>query len=305
MLREGTYDDIPRAAPMRQRAWPDAIVTAEGMRHFLENVPDRAEMRLLAWEEGDELVGWATVARAWWMADTTHGHVSIAVDPAHRGRGIGGRLADAIEPHLSALGLTTTRGDSLDEPGARALASGRGYREVGSSSVSAVDPATVEPLPVPEGVRIVPFAELDDPEPIWRLDMEVSQDIPNETFESIPLEEWTSDYWRSPILDDDASMAAFVDGRLAAITLIRIDRPSGRAQNNLAGTLREFRGRGLATLLKSHSLRRAAELGATIAITDNEEANAPMLAVNTRLGYRPFARRLTWERVVEPARPAG
>ena len=100
-------------------------------------------------------------------------------------------------------------------------------------------------------------------------------------------------------------MAAFVDGRLAAITLIRIDRPSGRAQNNLAGTLREFRGRGLATLLKSHSLRRAAELGVTIAITDNEEANAPMLAVNLRLGYRPFARRLTWERVVEPARPAG
>ena len=47
--------------------------------------------------------------------------------------------------------------------------------------------------------------------------------------------------------------------------MIRIDRPSGRAQNNLAGTLREFRGRGLATLLKSHSLRRAAELGATIA----------------------------------------
>ena len=78
--------------------------------------------------------------------------------------------------------------------------------------------------------------------------------------------------------------------------MIRIDRASGRAQNNLAGTRREFRGRGLATLLKSHSLRRAAELGATIAITDNEEENAPMLTVNTKLGYRPFARRLTWER---------
>ncbi len=105
-----------------------------------------------------------------------------------------------------------------------------------------------------------------------------------------------SEFWRSPILDDDASLAAFVDGRLAAITMIRVDRASGRAQNNLAGTLREFRGRGLATLLKSHSLRRAADLGATIAITDNEEQNAPMLAVNTKLGYRPFGRRLTWER---------
>ena len=145
-------------------------------------------------------------------------------------------------------------------------------------------------------MRLVPFAELNDPEPVWALDMEVSQDIPNETFESIPLDEWASEFWRSPIVDDEASLAAFVDDRLAAVTMIRIDRESGRAQNNLSGTLREFRGRGLAILLKSHSLRRAAELGATIAITDNEEENAPMLAVNTKLGYRPFARRLTWER---------
>ena len=126
--------------------------------------------------------------------------------------------------------------------------------------------------------------------------MEVSQDIPNETFESLTLEEWTRAYWRSPVLDDDASLVAFVDGQLAGMTMIRIDRESGRAQNNLAGTLREFRGRGLATLLKSHSLRRAAELGATIVITDNDVENAPMLAINTKLGYRPYARRLTWER---------
>jgi GNAT superfamily N-acetyltransferase len=305
MLREATFDDIPRAAAMRQRAWPDTIITADGMRHFLQTVPDRAGLRVLVWEEGDELVGYATVTRAWWVADPAHGHLTIAVDPDHRGVGIGGRLADAVEAHASELGLTTIRSYSLDEPAAHALATGRGYREVGSSSVSAVDPATVEPLPVPEGVRIVSFAELDDPEPIWRLDMEVSRDIPNETFEHLPLEEWTSEYWRSPILDDDASLAAFVDGRLAALTMIRIDRASGRAQNNLAGTLREFRGRGLATLLKSHSLRRAAEVGVTIAITDNEEANAPMLAVNTRLGYRPFARRVSWERTEGSARPAG
>jgi GNAT superfamily N-acetyltransferase len=78
--------------------------------------------------------------------------------------------------------------------------------------------------------------------------------------------------------------------------MIRVDRPSGRAHNNLTGTLRPYRGRGLATVLKSHSLHRAAALGATIAVTDNDETNAPMLAVNAKLGYRPFARRLIWER---------
>ena len=89
---------------------------------------------------------------------------------------------------------------------------------------------------------------------------------------------------------------AYVDGRLAALTMLRVDRPSGRAQNNLTATRREYRGRGLARLLKSHSLHRAAEAGATRAITDNDETNAPMLAVNTALGYRPFARRVEWER---------
>ena len=275
MIREGTLDDIPRAAAMRQRAWPDTIVTAEAMRHFLDNVPERAELRMLAYEADGDVVGWATVGRSWWVADPAHGQLSLAVDPEHRGRGIGSALAEAVDDHVAALGLTTTRTDSLDEPAARALAAARGFHEVGSSSVSAVDPSTVEPLPVPDGVRLVSFAELDDPEPVWALDMEVSQDIPNETFESLPLDEWVSEFWRSPILDDDASLVAFVDGRLAAITMIRVDRASGRAQNNLAGTLREFRGRGLATLLKSHSLRRAADLGATIAITDNEEQNAP------------------------------
>ena len=29
------------------------------------------------------------------------------------------------------------------------------------------------------------------------------------------------------LIDDDASLAAFVDGRLAAVTMIRIDRASG------------------------------------------------------------------------------
>jgi GNAT superfamily N-acetyltransferase len=130
--------------------------------------------------------------------------------------------------------------------------------------------------------------------------VEASADIPNEDFEAIPLDEWVREYWRVPTIDDDASLAAFVDGNLVAATMIRLDRPSGRAHNNLTGTLRAYRGRGLATALKSHSLHRAAALGATIAVTDNDETNTAMLAVNAKLGYRPFARRLRWERRLSP-----
>ena len=296
MIREATLDDVPQAARLRQRAWPDSIVTAEGMRHFLEATPERAEHQLLAFEESCVLVGWATSGRNPWISDPGRGFVEIVVDPDHRGRRIASRLMDAVEAHLSRLGVTTTRGESLDEPAARALAERRGFTESGSSSASAIDPSRVRPLPLPPEVTVVPFRELDDPEPVWALDLEVSRDIPNEEFSAVSLEEWAKTFWRSPVIDDDASLAAFVDGELVAITMIRIDRDSGRAKNNLAGTREAFRGRGIATALKSQSLARAAELGATIVITDNEERNAPMLAVNTKLGYKPYSRRLAWER---------
>jgi GNAT superfamily N-acetyltransferase len=296
VIREGTLDDIPRAAALRQRAWPESIVTEEGMRHWLAGVPARAELALFAWEEDGELLGWANAARNWWQSDPDAGILAITVDSARRGEGIGTALAEAGDEHLDRLAVRTTRAGSLDEPGARALAARRGFQEMAAATVSGVDPRTVEPRAVPAGVELVPFADLDDPGPVHELDLELSRDIPNEDYDAIELEEWKATFWKSPVIDDDASLVALVDGQLAGLTMIRIDRPSGRAQNNLCGVRRPYRGRGLALLLKSHSLRRAAELGATVALTDNDETNAPMLAVNRRLGYGPFARRLEWER---------
>jgi GNAT superfamily N-acetyltransferase len=301
VIRDATPDDIPRAAALRQRAWPDGIITAEAMRHFVDSTPARAEVRRLVFETSGGLVGWGSAGRDVWMSDPAFGFLDVAVDPEHRGRRIASQLADELERHLVALGVTTTRGESLDEPAARALALGHGFTESGSSSTSSVDPRKVRPRPLPDGVTVLPFRDLDDPEPVWALDAEVSRDIPNEEFDELPLEEWAQTFWRSPVIDDDASLAAFVDGELVAMTMIRIDRESGRAMNNLAGTKRSHRGRGIATALKSQSLALAAQLGVTIVITGNEELNAPMLAVNAKLGYRPFARRLTWERRAAPA----
>ena len=300
VIREGTLEDVPRAAAMRQRAWPATIVTAEGMRHDLESTPERAERVHYAYEEDGEILGWASAGRSWWQQTPDAGWLGITVEPSRRGEGIATALAKVADAHLDRLGIRSTRGGSLDEPAARALAARLGFQELTASTVSAVDPRTVEPLAVPEGVELVPFRELDDPRPVYELDMEASRDIPHEDFETVELDEWMKEYWKTPIIDQDASLTAYVDGELAGVTFIRFDAPSGRAQNNLTGVRRAFRGRGLAVLMKSHSLRRVGELGATIALTDNDEGNAPMLAVNTKLGYRPFSRRLEWERVRDP-----
>ena len=51
------------------------------------------------------------------------------------------------------------------------------------------------------------------------------------------------------------------------------------------GVIRAFRGRGLGLLMKQHSLSLAAAAGITKVITQNDETNAPMLAINAKLGY--------------------
>ena len=96
------------------------------------------------------------------------------------------------------------------------------------------------------------------------------------------FEHWTRRFWHTVLADDEASLAAYVDGDLAGLTMLRVDRPTRRAQNNLTGVRPTYRGRGLARLLKTHSLARAAAMGVTSAITDNDERNAPMLAVEPR-----------------------
>ncbi len=77
-----------------------------------------------------------------------------------------------------------------------------------------------------------------------------------------------------------------------------MDETTGRALNGGTGVSRPHRGRGLATLMKRHALAEAARLGVTRVITQNDEGNAAMLAVNARLGYTPFAKRL---QLVRPA----
>jgi GNAT superfamily N-acetyltransferase len=295
-IRRASLDDIPAAAGVRAAALPDIIVTAEGMLRWHSSMPATCDLLMLVAEVDGAVVGWATGRRLWERAEPGGAMADVVVHPDHQGRGLGGRLAARVRVHLEALSLSSVRASSTDTPAATALARRHGMAEIGSERLSAVDPRTVEPLPVPDGTRMVPFRGVSDPRPVYELDLEVSRDIPGESgVHGWTLEDWTAQFWHTPGCDPDLSLVAYVDGELAAVTMLRFDAPSGRAMNALTGTRSAYRGRGLARLLKTHSLQLAGQAGATLAITSNEDRNAAMLAVNEALGYRPFSRRVEWE----------
>jgi GNAT superfamily N-acetyltransferase len=57
--------------------------------------------------------------------------------------------------------------------------------------------------------------------------------------------------------------------------------------NSFTGVRRAYRGRGLAQAMKVKAAEYARARGATAIRTHNDSTNAPMLAVNRKLGYRP------------------
>jgi GNAT superfamily N-acetyltransferase len=296
-LRPATLDDIPAAAAIRASVVSDAIITPEGMSTWLSGLPEESNLFLLAADVDGQMVGWCNAWRDMFGSDPGVGTLDVIVAPDHQRLGLGTRLITRGLGHLAGIGIHTVRGSSVDGPAPRAVAARFGFADVRASSTSAVDPRTVEPMHVPEGVTLRSFGEIDDPRPLYELDLEVSRDVPgDEDFASMTLDQWTQHFWRTVFADDDASLAAYVDGQLAALTMLRVDRPSHRAQNNLTGTLRAYRGRGLARLLKTHSLHRAAQAGATVAFTNNDETNAAMLGINHALGYQHSSRVIEWER---------
>jgi GNAT superfamily N-acetyltransferase len=60
----------------------------------------------------------------------------------------------------------------------------------------------------------------------------------------------------------------------------------GYAYNAFTGVLREHRGHGLAQALKLQTIRLAKKEGARYIRTNNDSHNAPMLAINRKLGYQ-------------------
>jgi RimJ/RimL family protein N-acetyltransferase len=124
-------------------------------------------------------------------------------------------------------------------------------------------------------------------------------DLPGgEPEDEISFDEWLVEALGDPTLDHDGSFVLEAEGRLAAYALLIVDRERGLAANEMTGTRRDLRGRGLATAVKLATIDWAARNRISRIYTSNHEDNAPMRAVNRKLGYRVVAEVVDYERTV-------
>jgi RimJ/RimL family protein N-acetyltransferase len=132
---------------------------------------------------------------------------------------------------------------------------------------------------------------------VYAVDFQTVQDEPGDhDFGGMTLEDWVRETYDHPSFDADVSCVVCVGGDPVATGLVYSDSATQRAVHGGTGVLASHRGRGLGQLLKRAVLARAHQAGITRMFTTNDETNGPMLAINRRLGFSPFATRTAWRR---------
>jgi GNAT superfamily N-acetyltransferase len=101
---------------------------------------------------------------------------------------------------------------------------------------------------------------------------------------------------QNPLLDQDCSTVILHGSEPVALSWLKGDLGLGRYGVEFTGTLPHWRAQGLATLAKLSALQLAALAGVRWVGTANDEDNAPMLTVNRRLGHRPLADLMIYQR---------
>jgi GNAT superfamily N-acetyltransferase len=291
MISRATADDAPAAAALLRVVRPGELSAAAHVRHRIESA--QPEERAAWWKAADDsgVVGWASAALDSFSAEPGRALASLAVHPRSRGRGIGTALWEAVETHLAHIEARRVSISSRDDDAAARFARARLFHHASSDTLLEVDPRRVDSATAPAGVEVRAMtAFVADPQPVYRCDAETTKDEPGPfNAGAMTFEVWRRHVW-------ELSLAAVVGGDVVGTTFLCTDRETGQGLNGGTGVARAFRGRGLGFVLKRQSLALAAEAGITRVVTHNNEANAPMLAINRRLGYRPLATCLWWQR---------
>ncbi|WP_299537594.1 GNAT family N-acetyltransferase [uncultured Streptomyces sp.] len=274
---------------VRRAALPFLPLVAGQVRHDLEHSLPQEHRRFLVAEEDGEMIATAEVGIAHDSPEPGQGYCNVHTHPERTGRGAGSLLAAAAEEHLAGVGASAVYAWVLDGPGSLEFARRRGYTPSRTAHFLRRDLVDGPPLPrrpPPDGVEVRSAADFAaDPRPLFEADAETTADEPSDVPASLDdYAQWLDTTWRHPAFDHHLTSVVTVDGTVAAFSVGFTDGLS-RYGSGMTGTRRAFRGRGLAKLAKTASLRRARALGCTEAFTGNDAGNGPMLAVNEALGY--------------------
>ncbi len=231
--------------------------------------------------------------------------VNIMVHPDYQQQGIGTRMYDHLLTMMQPLNPITLRNRVREDmlPSLRFLEK-QGFCEMKRSWESLIDVqqfSRASFLPVEEavkaqGIEITTIPALaENPErdqQLYALYCELSNDVPGITGRQLMSYYTFADYVLNGTFSlPDAFFIALHNDEYIGMSFLQASQQNDTLYTGLTGVKRTYRLRNIALVLKIHAVVYAQTHHHQQIRTWNDTTNAPMLAVNSRLG---FVKQLAW-----------
>jgi mycothiol synthase len=306
-IRPATSDeDLAHIARIVCSVTPDFPTSVEEMHWSEAQYP--GGRRFLAWLDGIA-VGSGGAGRMYIYPPDYEGMWgNMVVLPEFRRRGIGSAMlatiARAVEANGKRLLLGRVTEDRLD---AIQFLEHRGFIAYERMKAVGLDLAGHVPAPVapPPGVTITSLEERPDlAEGVYRVAVEAYPDIPGDG----PKAPQTLAEFRVLEVDRPSipagGFAVALDSETGTVigyaSLLLLPGNATVAWHGMTAVARSARGRGVASALKRATIAWASANGIRSLDTANDVDNAPMRAVNRRLGFTPLPDEIYYRGPVAP-----
>lgn len=249
-----------------------------------------------------ERVGYSSFHPAWWTEDPTAYSLELRVAERYGRHGVGTHLYEKTLSRLWARGATRLLCWVRDDATAgRSFAKKLGWRETGQTiqdyrlftpDVSLEEFTHTEARLTQSGISIVTLAEAEHwGEPfLFRLHTLCinTEETSSEERSYASFLSWKAEALQGTGATPQTCWIAVEAGLPVGVTFLkRVGLEE--AENDYTGVAPTHRGRGIATVLKGKAIAWAQKAGVRWFHTSSEVGNNTMIAINTRLGYRPGA----------------
>jgi len=314
-LRDFEPADYERLVEVNNANYPDYPNSVEEVRYWdsLFDSPKYHYKRYACLDQSSgKILGFGRVNHAMWNFHQQKFSVGVMVDPAHQGKGIGAMIYTDLAEKLKALHAVTAWAEvKEDMPRWIAFANNRGFSEKRRAWESRLNPSEVDVSRLQKyadeasrsGIRIANLEERRAESPdtlrkLYELVQETMTDVPMPVpYTRVSYEQWESTEMKNPSMIPEAYFIASDGSRFVGLTsLFRLDKEPRSLFQALTSVTRDRRGRGIAMALKLKGIEYARKNNYDRIKTMNDSDNAPMLAVNNKLGFKRQVGWITMEK---------
>jgi GNAT superfamily N-acetyltransferase len=260
---------------------------------------DEFRVTTLAFDTNGNAVGYRDVDREAWMPPGRF-WLKVVVAPEFRHQGLGSQMFEDALCVAREQGATQLESSVLEaHPEALQFARKRGFEIEHHAFVSSLDLTTFDPHRFDDlmerihakGFRFFSLAEAgltdENKHKLYEVNRASALDNPGNNGIFPDFYSFSKNVFEASWFRADTQIIAAHGNDWVGLSAIGIYKDDDYAYNAFTGVLREYRGHGLAQALKLRTIFLARSAGVHFVRTNNDSQNAPMLAINRKLGYKP------------------